>query len=409
MRAWGAAIAFLLAALAAGAETPRSLQARVDATPAGGELRLEPGTYAGPVVVRRPITIDGGGEAVVDAGGKGSVFVLETDGATLRGLLIRGSGENHDGLDAGVQVRGDRNVVEDNVVEDCLFGIDLAQADDNVVGNNHIRSKELDLGVRGDAIRLWYSQRNEIVGNRIENARDTVVWYSGDNRIARNRVRGSRYALHFMYAKRNEVEENDFADNMVGIFLMYSDGVQIRRNRIAGAQGATGMGVGFKESSGVVLEDNEIFYCAKGIYLDISPYETDRENLFRRNLLAYNGVGVLFHSQWRGNVFEENDFTGNFTQVAVRGGGHAMAHRWKGNHWDDYQGFDRDGDGIGDRPHQAFAYADRMWMQTPEAAFFRASPVFETLDFLDRLAPFTNPLQVLEDPSPRYEPWSRRP
>ncbi len=404
MRAAGLVLGVLLAGLPATAAQPPRLQDLVDATAPGGTLRLEPGVYAGPVLVTRPITIDGGGAAIVDAGGKDSVFVLRARGATLRGLTIRGSGESHDGLDAGVQVRGDENVIEDNRIEDCLFGIDLAQADDNVIRNNEIRSKEVDLGVRGDAIRLWYSQRNDIDGNRIEGARDMVVWYSGENRIRRNEVRDSRYALHFMYAKANEVEENDYRDNMVGIFLMYSDGVRIRRNRIVGAQGATGMGVGFKESSGVRLEANEIIYCAKGIYLDISPYETDRENEFVGNLLAYNGVGVLFHSQWRGNVFRDNDFVDNFSQVAVRGGGHAMAHRWEGNHWDDYQGFDRDRDGTGDRPHQAFAYSDRMWMETPSAAFFRASPLFEALDFLDRLAPFTDPLQILEDPTPRFEP-----
>jgi nitrous oxidase accessory protein len=388
MKPWGAVAAILLAATIDANAEPASLQELVDATPKGGVLRLEAGTYAGPVVVSRPISIEGDGGVIVDAAGKGSVFVLETDGARLKGLVMQGSGENHDTLDAGVQIRGDENVVEDSVIRDCLFGVDLAQADDNIVRNNTIRSKELDLGVRGDAIRLWYSQRNQILGNDIANARDTVVWYSGDNRISGNRVRNSRYALHFMYAKRNIVEENDYRDNMVGIFLMYSDGVEIRRNRIVAAQGATGMGVGFKESSGVVLEENEIIYNAKGIYLDISPYETDRENRFTGNLFAFNGVGVMFHSQWRGNFFTDNDFRGNFSQVAVRGGGHAMAQRFEGNHWDDYQGFDRDGDGKGDRPHKAFAYADRMWMDTPDAAFFRGSPVFEALDFLDWIEPF---------------------
>lgn len=406
MNAWKTLAVFLLAAVAAGAEEPRRLQELIDAIPAGGELRLEPGVYAGPVVVSRPISIDGGGQAIVDAGGKGSVFVLETNGAQLRGLILRGSGENHDTLDAGVQIRGDHNVVEDNVIEDCLFGIDLAQSDDNLIRNNQIRSKDLEMGVRGDSIRLWYSQRNRILGNQIENSRDMVVWYSGDNKIVGNRVRGSRYALHFMYAKRNQVEENDYRDNMVGIFLMYSDDVEIRRNRIVGAQGATGMGVGFKESSGVVLEQNQIIYCAKGIYLDISPYETDRKNRFEGNLLAYNGVGITFHSKWLGNVFTNNDFVDNFSQVTVRGGGHAMAHHWEGNYWDDYQGFDRDGDGRGDRPHRVFSYSDRIWMDKPAAAFFRASPLFEVLDFLDRLAPFIDPVQVLEDPTPRYEPRS---
>jgi nitrous oxidase accessory protein len=51
-----------------------------------------------------------------------------------------------------------------------------------------------------------------------------------------------------------------------------------------------------------------------------------------------------------------------------------------------------------------YAYADRIWQQRPEAAFFRGSPLFEAIDFLDRLAPFSDPTLVLRDDAPRFEP-----
>jgi nitrous oxidase accessory protein len=185
---------------------------------------------------------------------------------------------------------------------------------------------------------------------------------------------------------------------------MYSDGVVLRRNRILGAQGSAGVGVGFKESSRVTLEDNDIVYCATGILLDVSPYEPDGVNRFRRNRIAYNGVGVLFHTDWTGNEFVENEFRGNFAQVAVRGGGGATRNLWQGNHWDDYEGFDRDGDGVGDSPYVLHAWADRIWMDVPAAAFFRASPLLEVIDFLDRLAPFSAPTLLLRDEMPRFDP-----
>ena len=81
------------------------------------------------------------------------------------------------------------------------------------------------------------------------------------------------------------------------------------------------------------------------------------------NRLAYNGVGVVFHNDWHGNEFRDNEFLGNFTQVAVRGGGGATRNLWSGNYWDDYEGFDRDGDGRGDTPYELHAYADRIWME----------------------------------------------
>ncbi len=397
-RVWHLAL-LVLGGTAAGAPAP--FQALVDGTEAGATLRPPPGVYAGPVVIERPITIDGAGVVTIDGGGRGSVIVLNTDGAVLKGLHLRGSGSLHNELDAGIQVRGRYNVIKDNLIDDCLFGIDLKQADSNVIRRNRIRSKAQPLGLRGDAIRLWQSQRNTITHNRIQGARDTVVWYSQDNAITHNESSGGRYALHFMYSHHNRVAHNHFHDNSVGIFLMYSDDVAVRHNRISAGTGPTAMGIGFKESSDIAIEDNAIVSCATGIYLDLSPYEPDTQNHIRGNHIAYNGIGVLFHNDWQGNVFTHNRFQGNLTQVAVQGAMTAARNRWRGNYWDDYQGFDRDRDGIGDTPYEAYAYADRIWMDLPGARFFKSSPMLEMLDFLQRLAPFSEPGLLLRDPAPR--------
>jgi len=396
------AFAALLSLATTSALAMDSLQALVDATPAGGVLSPPAGLYEGRIKISKPITIDGRGEVEITGEGRGTVISIRGRGVTIRGLRIRGSGENHDTLDAGISLRGDFNRIEDNTIEDCLFGIDLGQSNDNIIARNKISSKPLELGVKGDGIRLWYSRRNQIIENDIRGVRDVVVWYSGDNLIARNTVVGGRYALHFMYSERNIVEDNQYSENMVGIFLMYSDGVEIKRNTIAQGIGATSMGIGFKESSDVLLEGNTILRCATGVYLDISPYEPDTTNRFFSNRIAFNSVGVMFHSDWHGNVFEDNDFDDNFTQVAVRGGGGATRQVWRRNRWADYRGFDRDGDGTGDRPHEIYAYADRFWVDQPHAAFFRGSPLFEMIDMLDRLAPFSEPTLILRDEEPRF-------
>jgi nitrous oxidase accessory protein len=401
---FAAAAGWLFAPLAAPGESRLPpLQPLVDATPEGGELRPPPGTYAGPVVIRRKLTLDGGGSVTVDGGGHGTVLRIEASGVAVRGMHLRRSGSNHDTVDAGIALVGSGNRIEDNEIEDTLFGIDLAQSNENLVRGNRIRSNSRDTALRGDAIRLWYSFRNQILENELVDVRDVVVWYSADNVISRNRVTRGRYALHTMYANRNLVEDNEFRESMTGIFLMYSDGVEVRRNRILGAQGATGVGVGFKESSGVVLEDNDIVYCATGILIDVSPYEPGTTNRFERNRIAYNGIGVLFHTDWAGNEFRDNEFRGNFTPVAVRGGGGAARNLWARNWWDEYEGFDRDRNGTGDTPYELRAYADRIWMEIPPAAFFRASPLFEAIDFLDRLAPFSTPTLILRDEAPRFE------
>ncbi|MCB1858023.1 MAG: nitrous oxide reductase family maturation protein NosD [Gammaproteobacteria bacterium] len=385
--------------VAEGSDYP-ALQPLVDSTEEHGLLVPPPGTYSGPVVLERSITIDGAGKVTIDGGGKGSVIYIETDGATVKNLRLTNSGESHNDIDSGVQVKGNFNVIKDNVIDDTLFGIDLAQSEHNIVRRNRISSKALELGLRGDAIRLWYSVGNKITDNIIRNSRDTVVWYSSDNLIARNDARGGRYSLHFMYSQYNEVVENHYEGNSVGIFLMYSDGVVVKDNYIAYATGPTGMGIGFKETSDVEISGNQVLHCATGLYLDVSPYQPDTTNRIFNNLVAFSGIGILFLNDWKGNLFRGNQLNGNITQVAVGGARTAKRNDWSGNYWDDYQGFDRDRDGVGDTPYELYSYADRIWMDVPPARFFKGSPVLEVLDFLERLAPFTDPEMVLRDDTP---------
>lgn len=380
----------------------KPFQALVDAAPTGSMLRPPPGSYAGPVNLTKPLTIDGGGRVIIDAGDKGSVFTLATDGAVLRGIHLTGSGDSHDTEDACLEIRGHRNVAENLDIDNCLFGIDLRQSNENTIRNNRITSKPLELGVRGDGLRLWYSMKNRVEGNSLIDSRDFVVWYSDGNIIRNNLGRRSRYSMHFMFAQSNLVEGNRFYDNAVGIYVMYTDGVTIRNNIISHANGATGMGIGFKEASNTVVEGNDIIYCATGIGSDLSPFQPDSNIWIRNNRIAYNGIGILFNSARSGNIVTDNVFEGNLTHVAVNGAGTAMGNTWQGNFWDDYQGFDRNGDGRGDSVYEVYAYADRLWMEKPHALFFKNAPLMEALDFLERLAPFSSPTLILRDVAPRF-------
>jgi nitrous oxidase accessory protein len=387
----------------------KPFQQLVDAAPAGSVLKPPPGIYAGPVLLDKPLTIDGGGKVTIDSGDKGTVFELKADGSTLRGLHLTGSGESHDSDDSCLDVRGHRNRIENVLIDNCLFGIDLKQSNDNTLRGNRISSKPFDLGVRGDGLRLWYSHRNLIENNEVVDTRDMVAWYSNDNTFRGNVGRRSRYSIHFMFANNNIVENNRFYDNAVGVYFMYMEGGAARNNVISHATGAAGMAFGFKESSNIEISGNEIIYCAVGVGSDLSPFQPDTTIRFNGNRFAYNGIAVQLTSELGGNVLKDNVFEGNITDVFQGGRGSGDKNTWIGNWFDTYQGFDRDKDGIGDTPHENFAYADQLWMEMPAARFFKNSPVLELLDFLERLAPFSTPELQLRDAKPRFnKPEARR-
>lgn len=387
----------------------KPFQDLVDAVPAGSVLKPPPGNYAGPVVLTKPLTIDGEGKVTIDAGDKGTVFILQASNATLRGLHLTGSGDAHDTDDSCLDVRGSKNTIENLVVDNCLFGIDLKQSNDSVIRGNSVRSKPFDIGVRGDGLRLWYSNGNRVENNEVTDSRDMVAWYSNKNVFRNNIGRRSRYSIHFMFADDNLVEGNRFYDNSVGVYFMYTNGGIARNNVISHANGAAGMAIGFKESSNVLVENNEIIYCAVGVGSDLSPFEPDSTITFRNNRFAYNGMAMSFNSETGGNQVVGNVFEGNLTQVGYGAHSEAVAkNTWQGNYWDDYQGFDRNNDGIGDQPHVLMSYADQIWMEMPVARFFRNSPVMELLDFLERLAPFSSPDLILRDDKPRFDKTLRQ-
>lgn len=382
------------------ADAKQPLQPLIDATASGGTLTLPPGVYAGPAVITRPMTLDGDGKATLENDGAGTVLVIRSDGVTVAGMTLRNSGGLADELDAAIHVRGRYNIIKNNVIEDCLIGIDLQQSHNNVIRGNRITSKARTLGQRGDAVRIWYSNHNVVRDNHIDDSRDVVVWYSADNKLSGNTVSRGRYGLHFMYANNNAAEDNVFVENTVGVFMMFSNDIQLRRNRIERSNGPSGIGVGLKEASGVHMTGNDVIGNATGIYLDVSPNDPDNPNTFEDNHIAFNGMAATFHSDWPGNSFLRNDFVGNFTQVSVRGGGGAARNLWRGNFWDVYEGFDVNRDGVGDTPFEAYVYADRLWMDVPATQFFRASPVLELMDFIERLAPFSTPRLLLRDLAP---------
>ncbi len=386
--------------LCAAAQAAPPLQALIDATPAGSTLRPAPGRYAGPAVIDKPIVLDGGGRVTLEGGGKGTVLTLAASGAVLRGLRLAGSGDSHDSVDAGLLVAGDDNLVEDNAIDDVLFGIHVRQGNRNRIANNRVAGRPAPRGARGDGLRLWNSRHNRIEGNAFRTVRDLTFANSPDNRILRNTLTDGRYGMHFVFSPRARVEDNRLSDTDTGIAVLYSPELVLRGNTVAHALDGGGAGIAFKDSGNALIEGNEILHCAAGLSAN-APLNAEAVLTVRNNRFAHNVVGMYFYGEKGGHRITGNRFENNLTQVAVSAAGVGGANDWTGNAWSDYQGFDRDGDGIGDTPHEIWLYSDRIWMETPRAKFFANSPALELLDLLERLAPFASPSLILRDSAPR--------
>lgn len=382
------------------------LQDAIDNAPKGSILKLPKGVYKGSITINKPLTIIGKEDGVIiDGEQKGTVITVTSPFVTLKNLIVQGSGERHDRLDAAIKMSNSRqSEISDCTIRDSLFGIDISMTNNSIISNNYITSKDLPLGLRGDGLRLWYSNDNIVSKNRIIKSRDMVVWYSHGNQILDNYGEQNRYSLHFMYAGKNIVKNNNYKLNSVGIFFMYSQDTIAQGNTIQSSLGATGMGIGLKDVSNFTLKDNTIIYCAQGLYIDRSPFEPDTNNWIEDNKILYNAEAMHFHSISENNIIKGNKILGNIEDIVNDSrGSKTNENEIVGNFWDNYEGFDKNNDNIGDTPHKVYQYADQLWVYNKDVKFFYGSPVISLLNFLSKLAPFSQPIFLMEDKKPKLK------
>jgi nitrous oxidase accessory protein len=185
---------------------------------------------------------------------------------------------------------------------------------------------------------------------------------------------------------------------------MYSRQVELRDNLMAASGGAAGFGLGLKESSGLTVDNNVLVKNTVGIYVDSSPFVPGMPNRFEGNIVRLGETGVLFHSSPHENIFVGNSFRDNLQQVRVDGGGNALDAVWRGNDFDDYVGYDLDGDGFGDVPYELRSLSNRLIGTYPSLAFLYGTPTLALVEAISFIVPLFQPRTLLVDPAPRMAP-----
>ena len=382
-----------------------ALQPLLDAAAPGAVLCLSPGDYRGPLVVNTAVVLQGPADAVLRSDGVGTTIRVLAPGAELRGFTVDGSGTRPDQTDAAVDVRADGAAVRGLTVRHALFGL-IAERCRHVTFENNlvVGDPATPDGLRGDGIRFWEVRGGAIVNNRLQDSRDLAVWYSPGNLVAENVVTGSRYGTHLMYASDSIVRDNTFRNNVVGVFVMYSRNIAIRDNTLAENVVPDAMGLGVKESGDLVVERNRIVHVGQCLYFDNSPFREGDAMTVRSNTIARCGTGVTFHMSEARTRFEDNRFEANGTPAAVEGRGTALGVAWRGNYFDDYRGYDRNGDGFGDVPYELRDLSARLVSAHPDLAFFRGTPALSLVDLAAAAFPVLQPETLLVDAKPRMRP-----
>ncbi len=374
------------------------------------EIWLAPRTYRTDLKIHRRVALRGVRGATIEGTRTQTVVRIEADDVELENVTIRASGRRNLGEDAGVRAAGAGVAIRNVVVEDTLFGVILERCVRCTLERSVVRGADMPASLRGDGIKLWESHDSTVRDNHVEHVRDVVVWYSRRVVCERNHVLNSRYGTHFMYAHDSVARDSRLIGNAVGIFVMYSSRLHLERDVVAGARGAAGMGIGFKESDGVVIVGTSIAGNTTGIYLDRSPRDPREKVSFDDNVFAANDVAIRVHGAAGGVAFHGNDFRANTVVIEVDGGGDALGLDFSDNYWSEYDGYDLDGDGRGDIPHEVKRYSSELVTEEPSVRFLHGTLALQLVDALARAFPLVGARPLIVDRTPALRPHrARRP
>ena len=389
-------------------EPGAALQKIIDAAQAGDVLEIERGLYQGNFVVNKPLTLRGLNRPTLSGGLVGDTIRVTSPDVVIEGLNVRDSGDSLKDQNAGIYIRpgAHRAVVRRCALSYNLFGLWIEKADDVRVEANVITGKrDYNSAQRGNGVQLYNTNGARIIGNNISFVRDALYVDVSHHAVFRaNKLHHSRYGTHYMNSYFNLWEDNDTYYNRGGLALMEVKDQIVRNNR---AWGNTDHGIMLRTLQDSIIENNVVAGNNRGFFIYDVGYTT-----LRGNLVVNNEVGVHLSAGSTHNIVQGNDFIANREQVRYVG---ARDEAWggskpgKGNHWGNYLGWDRDGDGIGDMPYQANDVVDRLAWRHPSVKLLLASPAVQALRLVSQQFPILRVPSVVDaypQMQPSHKNWS---
>ena len=371
-----------------------NLQEAIDDAAPGDTLILSNKTYAGSLVISKPLTILGRGQAKIVGTSLGSVIHVKAPYTTLKGLFITGSGLLLETQDSGIFLdkQASGAIIEDNIISDNLIGIYVSGAENaHVTGNQITGRRDLRMNERGNGIQIWNAPGTIIEKNDIRYGRDGIfVTTSKRNIFKANSMQDLRFAIHYMYTNDSQVIGNRSLRNHIGYAIMSSSHLTVEDNL---SEQDRDRGFLFNYANHVVAKRNVV---RGGTEKCIFIYNSNK-NYFEENLLSDCAIGIHFTAGSEKNTMTRNAFVNNQNQVKYVG------TRWLewskdgvGNYWSDHIAMDLDRNGVADSIYRPNDLTDRIIWQYPSARLLMNSPAVQILKYAQGNFPALHPGGVVD-------------
>lgn len=382
----------------------QSLTEALKVAPPGATLRVQGGPYSEEtLVIDKPLTLQGINRPIIDGKGQRQLLIIQTtDQVKISGFIFQNTGVSYTEDRSAIRVVDSKQCgISENDFIDTTYGVYLEKSQQCQITKNRFQGKAVDESSGGNAIHIWYGANHHIEGNSVSGHRDGIyLEFTKLSQIRNNRVEQNlRYGLHLMQAQEIEYMSNIFRYNGAGAAIMYSQKIVMRENSFSKNQGPATFGLLFKDVRESEVSDNTIDHNTVALYL-----EGSNRSRFEYNRIVANGWGLRIMGDCEENLFSQNTFGQNTFDVTTNSD--RSYNTFSKNYWSQYDGYDLDLDGIGDRPYRPVSLSSVIHEKVDSSFVLMNSFFLNLMDQVERALPTLIP-EPLKDESPLMAPVAR--